>query len=239
MRLVNLANYPQFTAINALSDPGHIAGPVVVPSCMRVIIGWTTASGKGAKNILTARYTGTFPGTQTMANTIMTGLTTGGPWTANLQGDLATTTALASVALLDINTPNNTPVTSNLAAVPGTAAGTEMPDEAAIVVTLRTPKTGPQNRGRMYLVGFTSAAVGAGNIINAPVVTHVQTWAGNIFNVLTSSGLSWQIAQPARAAYTSPTTGREFPARSATSITVTTVLVRDNHWDSQRRRGLK
>jgi hypothetical protein len=69
-------------------------------------------------------------------------------------------------------------------------------------------------------------------------VTSVQNWANGIPAIFTTNGLTLALGLPARSAYTG-TTGTPHPARVAATLPVTSLLVRDNHWDSQRRRGLK
>lgn len=237
-RLVNLADVQQFAAINLTSDPGHVAGPVVVPSCAKIILHWLTEDGKGGNNVLFGRYSGAFSGSVTQANAIMTALSTGAQWTA-LAAFFAGTGGLNYVQILDVNTPNNTGIQSIVSGSTGSSASPALPNEVALVGTLRTAKTGPQNRGRMFVPGWATNALGAGNVAAAAAVTAYGNWLATITGALAGSGYTWVIGQPHRAAYTSPKTGRVFPERLATSTVITSAVVRDNHWDTQRRRGLK
>jgi|SRR5215471_5006871 len=237
-RVIRLDSLEQFQAINVLSDPGAIAGPKIAPNCMQVVIGWGLDDGKTAHNVLGARYSGSFPGSTSMANAIMTALTTGAAWTA-LAGFLAATpTGIYNVNLRDINSPNQPLVPSSNSGVLGTSASPALPNENAAVITLRTGQTGPANRGRIYIPGWATNALGTGNIIAAGAVTALQNWANTIPTALSAQGLQFVIVQPARNAYTG-STGRQHPARAATSINVSSQPVRDNHWDTQRRRGIK
>jgi hypothetical protein len=90
----------------------------------------------------------------------------------------------------------------------------------------------------MYVPGFASNAMATGNVIAATTMTAVNNWAGIIAGVLSAQGYIWCVGHPARQAYTG-ITGTAHPARIAGTVPITTVSVRDNHWDSQRRRGLK
>lgn len=236
-RIINLANLEQFTAINLLVDPGHIAGPVQIPSCAQITINWQLADGRAAHNVLYGRYSGAFAGNQAQANSIMTALTTGGAWTA-LAAFFATTTTVSGVSIRDVNTPNAPLINSNNAAVPGTSASPELPDEVAAVITLRTAFTGPGFRGRVYVPGWATNSLATGNVIAAAAVTALNSWGGTISGALAAGTYTWVLGQPARAQYTG-STGRVHPARSAMSTTISQTVVRDNHWDSQRRRGLK
>jgi hypothetical protein len=236
-RLINLANLQQLTAVNLLSDLGDLGGPVVVPQCTQVVLNWTMSDSKVGHNVLYGRYSGAFAGTVAMADAIKTALTSGGAWSA-MAGHMTVNNALASVSLRDVNTPNQAIITSTGAASAGTGTGTLLPDEVAICVTLRTALTGIQNRGRMFLPGFDHLSVGPGNTIGATTVTAVNNWAATITGALSGQGLVWVIGHKHRQAYTG-VTGTQHPDRPAGSVPITSAVVRDNHWDTQRRRGLR
>jgi hypothetical protein len=238
MPVVSLDRLQQFTAVNLLLDPGAIGGPKIIPSCVEVVLNWGLTDLKIGHNVLHAGVGAAFSPTAAEAQSVFAALTTGSAWTG-LAAVLATDTALLSVTLRDLRTANQPLVSSTGAAVAGTGAGIALPNETAVCVTLRTPLGGRSGRGRMYLPGFTVAAVGAGNIITPAVTAAVTTWVATIPAALTAGGMSsWVIALPARAAYTG-TTGTAHPARAASTTPVTAAILRDNHWDSQRRRGLK
>jgi hypothetical protein len=236
-RIVNVANLEQFTAINVLSDPGHIGGPVIVPNCAQISLVWSLEDGKTAHNVLYGRYSGTFAGSAAQATAILTALASGGAWSA-LAAFLATSTVLGSVSLRDMNSANNALIFASSGSAPGTSASPALPNEVAAVISLRTARTGPANRGRIYVPGFATNALGTGNVVAATVVTALNAWANTIPTALSGQGYTFVLGQPARAAYTG-STGTQHPARAATSQPVTSQALKDNHWDSQRRRGLK
>lgn len=237
MPILRLDNLQPFQAVNLLLDPGHIGGPVVIPSCAQITFYWTLEDGKIAHNVLYGRYAGTFAGTQTQANGIMTALTTGGPWTT-MATFLATSTLQVGVSIRNVAIANQPLISSNLAGVPGTSPSPALPNEVACCVTLRTGNAGQAGRGRLYVPGFATNALGTGNVIAAGAVTAVGNWAATITGALNSQGYVFVLGLPARAQYTGAT-GTVHPARAATSVTIASTQVRDNHWDSQRRRGLK
>jgi hypothetical protein len=142
------------------------------------------------------------------------------------------------VDIQDIRQPQLPIYSSTGAGAPGTSAGTELPNEVALVMTLRTGGIGPQNRGRLYIPGWATNALGAGNVVAAGAVTAAGGYQNVINQGLVAGGLSWGLMQPARQAYTG-STGTQHPARTARIVALTVALIRDNHWDSQRRRGLK
>ena len=236
-RVVDLANFQQFTAINVLSDPGAIGGPKVIPNCVEVVLNWLLADLKTAHNVLHGSVTGSFTPTATIAQAIFAGLSTGAPWTG-FAGALSTSTKFTGVTLRDLRTANGPLISSTGALVPGTDAGIALPNEVAICATLRTNFAGRANRGRLYLGGISTVQVQADNTFPTAVQTAINTWLNNVAAVLSAQGITWAIAQPARNGYTG-STGTIHPARAAGLVPVTSQLVRDNHWDSQRRRGLK
>lgn len=236
-RVVNLANFAQFTAINLLSDPGDIGGPVVIPNCMQVVLNWTLSDGKTGHNVLYGRSPGIPAPTPTLAETIRTALTSGAAWT-NFANLIVPTCALASVTLRSVHEANQPMVQSTGAAATGTSSSTALPSEVALCVTLRTALAGRSNRGRMFLPGYGANMVDTGNVVLAGAVTGTQTWAAGFISIFAGAGLTLVIGQKARQAYVG-STGTSHPARAAGSVPVTQLVVRDNHWDSMRRRGLK
>jgi len=73
----------------------------------------------------------------------------------------------------------------------------------------------------------------------AAAVTALGTWAtDSLLQALEDQGYTPVIGQKARAAYTG-TTGTQHPARPAGSEVITSATVKDNHWDTQRKRGLR
>jgi hypothetical protein len=171
------------------------------------------------------------------AQAIFAAITTGAAWTA-FAGHISTTTSLASVTIKSVHAADQPTVQSTGAAVLGTHASVSTPNEVALVVTLRTALSGKSNRGRMYIPGYAVGVVNAANVALATTVTDTTTWASGFIGIYAAQGYTMVIGQKARAQYTG-STGTLHPARAATSTTVTALLVRNNTWDSQRRRGLK
>lgn len=238
MPVLDLSNFPTFTAINLLSDPGRVGGPVQVTQGAQIVLNWALTDGKTAHNVLYGSFSGAFAGTPAQADGIFTGLSTGAQWTA-LAAHLAPGTSFTGVSIRNVHTINQPLINSTAAAKPGTSAGTALPSEVSVVITLRTAFTGRANRGRIYFPGWATSALGANDVVLAAAITALQNWANIIGSVFSTNGYTLGIGHPARAAYTSPTTGVSYPARSSAVIPVTGLPVRNNTWDSQRRRGLK
>lgn len=236
--LVRLDQLQQFAAVNVLLDPGAVGGPVIIPNCAQIVLNWTLDGGKTAHNVLYGRAAGVPAPTPAQAEAIRSALTSGANWTA-MASALAATTALASVTIRSVHTADQPIVQSTGAATPGTGGAVlALPNEMAICVTLRTALTGPANRGRMYLPGWIQTAVTAGNVIGAGIVSTVPPWAQGFISIFAAQGYTLVIGQRQRQQYTG-STGTLHPARAASSVAVTALVLRDNHWDSQRRRGLR
>jgi hypothetical protein len=236
-RLVNLANFQQFASINLTADPGYDPGHRTIPFCAEIRLIWNLEDGKAAYNVLHASYTGPFQGSQTQASNILAGLTGSGTWTA-LAAFLAPTTNLPNVDIRDLNVVDTARIPGIAVSHPGTSAGTSLPNEVAAVITLRTANVGPANRGRIFIPGWATTALGSGNVIAAAAVTALGNWGSIIAGVLSTSGYTLGVGHFSRLAYVG-SSGTPHPARAAGVVPVLTASVRDNHWDSQRRRGLR
>jgi len=236
-RTLRLDSLQQFAAVELQFDGGAIGGPKVIPSAAEITLYWALGSGKVGHNVLVGRYSGAFAGTAAQANSIINALTTGSAWTT-LAAFLSTTTILQGVTIRDLGQPNQPLIANTAGGAPGTSSGTELPNEVASVITTRTAFTGPANRGRVYVPGWATNALGAGNQMAGPARTALSTWATTIAGVLSAQGYTWCIGHVARQAYTG-SGGTAHPARVAGTVPITTVEVRDAHWDSQRRRGLR
>jgi hypothetical protein len=236
-RLINLANLPQFTAINLTADPGYDPSNRIIPGCAQIRIRWALADGKVGYNVLHGSYAGAFHGSQSEANAILTALTTGGNWTA-LAAFLGTAVGLTGVDIRDLGAADRPIIPSIAVGQNGTSVSTTLPSEVAAVITARTAFTGPANRGRVYVPGWASNAVGAGDVIASAAVTALGNWGSIIAGALSASGYVFGIGHFHRLPYTSAT-GGSHAERPAGLVPITTVSVRDNHWDTVRRRGLK
>lgn len=238
MPIIDLSAFPTFTAINLLADGGYDRNNRVIPNCCSVVLTWTLEDGKIAHNVTYGTVSAGFSPTPVIADNILTALVSGAGWTT-LAGFIATTTRLSAIWLRDMRAKDQPFVKSVGTGALGTSAGTTLPNEVAAVITLQTALTGRANRGRMYIPGMASNALGAGNVIAAAAVTALQTWAGsNVGNAYNAQGLPMAIGHFHRLAYTTPK-GTQIPERQAGTVPVTQLVVRDNHWDTQRRRGLK
>lgn len=237
-RVVAVDQLRQFTAVELLSDPGHDPELKPIPQCMEVRFDYALPDGKVAHNVLHARYPTAYPGTIALANAFKT------QWAAlftssGLSTYLSTLLLLNSVSLRDLAVLNTLYIQSTSAATSvGADAGQALPLEVAAVLTQRTGISGPGGRGRIYMMGFTTLALAPSNVIFGACFTNLANFAAGIAAIFTGQGVTQCLALPSRIEYTG-STGRHHPARAATTADVIRTEIRDNHWDSQRRRGLK
>lgn len=238
LRLIRLDSLEQFAAVKVVSDGGAIGGKVKIPSAVQVTYVWALSGGKTAHCVLYGRYAGTFSMTSATATAALQALTTGAAWTA-LAAHIAPTAQLGSLFLRDVNEVDKPIIQATAGTAPGTSTGTALPDETAVCITFQTAFAGPSGRGRIYIPGWATTALGTGNVIAAAAVTALGNWATtNIANSFAAMSATHVLGLQERAAYTG-TTGTQHPARPATTRDVTARIVKDNHWDTQRRRGLR
>lgn len=222
--------------LRGMADPGRIGGPIIAPSTASVSLIWNLPNGRFGANQLHGQYTGSFTPTVTLANALLTALTTGALWTA-FATHIATSAALTRIDIRDINTAGNAIVSSSAAGQLGTGALPALAGHTALVATLRTARAGRNARGRAYLPGFNAASMGSNGQGITALNTDVGNWIANWISVFNAQGLTLCIPQPARQAYTGET-GTNHPARpvGTPSIAVTSVTLRNLIFDTQRRR---
>lgn len=236
--LVDISQLRQFTAVELLKDPGHDPSPKPIPQCMEVRLDYSLTTGKLAHNVLHGRFPTTYPGTAALANAIKASFVSlfG---SSGLTPTIGTAITLNTVSLRDLSVLNAlyVPSTSAASAI-GSDATQLLPFETAAALTARTALSGPGGRGRMYMLGFTSGSLASGNLMGTVLTTALTQFAAGIPGVFSTNGLTNCLALPSRVAYTG-STGRQHPARPAGTADIVRWDLRDNHWDSQRRRGLK
>lgn len=218
-----------------MSDPGRIPGSLVIPNCIQVRLYWTLPNAKTVYNVLHASVAGGFSATSTIAENIFTAVKAAGGWTS-WKARVNSGVSFAGVDLRDLRNANLPLAASTTGASAGTGAGTALPPGDAFCVTLRTASAGRGFRGRVYLPGLDSTALAAGGVAAAGTITDAVAFVTAVQTALSGQAMTMCIAQPARAQYTG-TTGALHPARSAGTVTVTTIAGRNNVIDHQRRRA--
>jgi hypothetical protein len=219
-------------------DAGHIPGPVVIPNAVTMRLIWNLANGKQVFDVLHVIVPSTY--SVTVANVNLVGGPILSAFTSSGYAALVPTTqSFVGIDMRDIRPPGNFALVAGTGtAVPGTSVSPAMPPGVCLVATVRTAQAGRAFRGRIYYPAWaTNADAGNGSAVNPTVNNAMNSFNTAILNALTGQGLQLGLAQPARANYLG-VTGTNHPSRAANIITVTAVVLRDNVWDSQRRRAL-
>lgn len=199
---------------------------LVVPNAAQLRLIWSFGGQLFALNVLGV-VANAVPITQAMANTVGTAIKTAFASTA-YNGAVHTTVALANVGLRDIRVPSAPEFLDSGAAVVGVGTGDAAPPQTALVVTLRTAGAGARYRGRVYLCGFTegvNTATGTFSGLASPV-----NFVTAIKSALTTSGMDLGVISRPNPDAT--------PANPGFITTVTSIVLRDSVWDTQRRRAI-
>lgn len=221
---------------------------LVVPNSAQLRIVWgLSGSSISAVNVLGLSITGSVTFDQTLANTL-DAMVKAAFTSSTLNAHVHPSHTLFAAAVRDVRTADQPEYFGTGAQVAGTEPSADpLPTGIALVVSLKTARAGPSGRGRVYLTGFTEADNTTAHIASAALITAAGNFISTIRTNLGTSGLA--LAVLARAAERKAVTTETFhadgsvssvvenhPARSASSAVVTSVVVRNNLWDSQRRR---
>lgn len=200
---------------------------LIVPNAGQLRLIWSLGGALYALNVLGVVNTGAVAITQALTNTIGTAIKSA-LTSSTLGANIHTTVALANVGLRDVRSANTAEFLDSGGATAGTATGDVLPPQTAIVVTLRTAQAGRSFRGRVYLCGFAEAsnATGGTSALGTAPVGFVTA----IKSALVTSGLDLGVlSRPAPLAA---------PPRAGFITPVTSIVMRDTVWDTQRRRAV-
>jgi hypothetical protein len=193
-----------------------------------------TLHGRPELNVLHGNYTNAGPLSPNIAQNIFAAIVGSGGWTAYeaLIGNLVVFTG---VGVIDLRSPSNPEITSTGAAVPGTGGVNPLPDQVSLVVTLRTALTGRSHRGRVYTFGWVAGQMMPDGTANPQVGSAAKGFVDAVNSAMTAQGAPLAILSPAlpeRPAHG----GGLLPAKPFEITPVTTTVVRDLIWDTNRRR---
>jgi hypothetical protein len=210
-----------------------MAGFVPSPNCLRLLIHFSL-HGRPQLSVFHLEYSLAGPLNPNIADTIYDAAVGGSLLPAYL-AQAGTHLSINGVEVIDIRSADNPGIQSTGAPVAGTNPSNPSPDQVAIVVTLRTGKTGRSHRGRSYVAGWTSAAVAPDGTI-APAaqnaaLSYVQAWA------LAASGVPAVLAIRSPALPDRPAhDGTTLPAKPFELTQVLSFDMRDTIFDTNRRR---
>jgi len=217
-----------------MSSPGYIAGPLVIPLTWQVRLAWILPNGRLATNVLHAIVPdGGTPGSDT-CNAIFDDIAAATETTAYF-AFLAATTALQFLDIRDLREPELALVQSTSAAVPGTGTLHALPEEVSLVCTLRSALAGRAHRGRIYLTGYDASAIDTAGHAVAGLTAAATAWVNMVKETFLGHGIAMGIGHRGHAEYVNAK-GQTVAAEAPGTDLVTSALVQDNIFDSQRRR---
>lgn len=162
--------------------------PAVV-NAVKLVWKWASTAGRIARNIMFAQ---TPPAADTtdsvflkaIANAIMTSLSTAG-----LGGSVGTTWSLNNVEAHDLSGASESVGVSDHAAIAGTASGTLLPPQCAVVISWHIAASYRGGKPRTYLPGIPSTALNLSydSVLNPTYATGVQTQANNFASSFNAS----------------------------------------------------
>lgn len=188
---------------------------------------WNVSGTPFAVNVLGVVNAGSIAITQALTNTLDTAIKAGLTSSA-LATELSTLVSLATVTLKDLRSANAPEFVGTAAPVLGTGTGDLLPQQVSLVVTLRTAFSGKHFRGRVYLWGFTEARNTAGGAyIGGP---NPVAFVTAIKSALVANSLDLGVLSRPQPTLPVPWAGQITP--------VSAVVLRDQGWDTQRRRAI-
>jgi len=217
-----------------VASPGYVPGPLVIPSTLQVRLGWVLPNGKSASNVLHAIVDDGLDNSVLLANSIYDAIAGSGETTTYLDF-LSSETSLAFLDIRDLRTGSQTLFQSEGAALPGTGSGNALPEEVSLVVTLRSALAGRAHRGRVYLTGFDDSVLDVDGHCVSGASTAARNFVVAISGAMLTNGLALGIGHRGHAEYINAHGGTVAAEAPGTDL-VTSILVRDNVFDSQRRR---
>jgi hypothetical protein len=207
--------------------------PHFIPGAAQITLHWSTPDGVFS-NVYHAQYGGTPVPSGTLAETLFSGIKAAAGTVAWL-GIVSTDVALERLSFKDLRTAENPIFESSSGAVSGNDIGGRMPINAALVVTLRTDRSGRQWRGRSYLGGLTSTSIESMKRWLDSAGTVATAFVSGIDGVFTTNGMPMGLAQPRLMAGTDAN-GNDLPERAANIVDVVRFEIANPRIDTQRRR---
>jgi hypothetical protein len=217
-----------------MSSPGYIAGPLVIPETVQVRLKWFLPNGRTATNVFHGIVADGFANSVIACNFVYGAIAAWGDIDTYFDF-LASTTSFLGVDIRDIRTPAQSIMESDGAAVPGTGTGNALPEEVSLVCTLRTALAGRAHRGRTYLCGFDDSTLDAQGHAVSGLTASAQALVEQVQVGMTAAGIAMGVGHRGHAEYVNEkgaTVAAELPGTDL----VTQIRVRDNVFDSQRRR---
>lgn len=208
--------------------------PLRVTNAGIVKVHWDDGGGVFTQNVFGIMGTAQVPVDQAMADALNTAIKSAYP-SSGLAAVCAATHSLDHVSVKSIDQENLTEFEGASSSNPGTGVGDELPRSVACVVTLRTAFSGKQNRGRVFIGGFTEAENSTTSTIDAAAIQGALNFVGQVQNAINARGIQmaivsrplWQEQEPPLS---------DIQVRAGHVNPVTSMGVRNSIWGSQRNR---
>lgn len=211
-------------------------GNLPVTRGLEIKIFWGLTTENQALTVLHANNVSGATVNDALATTIGSTLTAAFT-SSGLAAQIVPTLGMNSVIIRDMGAATN-PEFQGAASVRGTATNaTPLPANVSLCVTGRTGLRGKSFNSRTYLWGFSVAAVGTTGGISAATSTAAASFMNTVRTNLTALPNSMQLSVLSR--FTTPPGATSAIERNPPILTqITTYVVRDGIWDSQRRRAV-
>jgi hypothetical protein len=214
-------------------DAGRIPGAYIIPNCVEIGVVWGLPNARGGHSFFHGGNAGSTVVNVGLANTLMASLVSA--FNANLASFIATDASLSYLWVRDMSLTTNPSINTTLSGAAGTSASNAMPAQNAIVVSEKSTQRGRGANGRAYIPGWADNANAGGGVIAPALVTAFGTFCTAWFSGIGAAGLTPALAKPARNAYTGYS-GAEHAERAASWVQVQEYYLRNNVFDTQRRR---
>jgi hypothetical protein len=209
--------------------PGFVPSPETV----RVLMHWSIHT-RPQLNVLHGHFSTVGPVNPASAQNIFNALV-GSATTAPFFTNLASTTRLDAVGIIDLRNDSVPEVKSTGSPILGTSVGTPLPDQVSLVLTLRTGKTGRSHRGRIYTLGWITGVIDNAGLFGSAQANEALAWYQALRTAMAAEGMPLAIRSPALPERPAKPGGM-LPAKPFEITPVTAIEIRDLIPDTNRRR---
>jgi hypothetical protein len=216
-------------------DGGKIKGAQPCANTVEIRVVGTASNSKQQSITVHGFFSGASPVSQALADTLWTSISTA--WNSNLAPQMVPAATIQAVHIRDMTIPTNPVFIGTGTALAGTGAPPAVAPENAVVLTENVTMRGRGLKGRMYLGGWANTADAGNGVISSAASTAASGFGTALFNAITGAGLTPCVAQVPRQQYQG-LTGTVHAARTQGHPPVSNYTLRNNEWDTQRRRGL-
>src|SRR5262252_778824 len=180
------------------TDGGRIAGPAEIPNGVQLKMFFQLMNGKTAHTSCFGQHQGTFVSSAAMANQLFDAIK--GHWSNRFSNYIGTGVTFQALSVRDMTLSTNPEFRSTTAPITGGAAGNQLPQDVAIVLTAQCVERGRGSKGRLYLPGWSAATLGSNGQMAAAVQTAVTAFGSDLLLEMNAVALSASVAKPARQA---------------------------------------